>query len=105
MTNSHILLAIAIAALVTAIIRAVPIFFLAQCNFPVILSNWLSFVPVSILSAIITAEIISNKETTSFGCSVAFLATLVSFTAGLLSRSLLFTVVASIFAYLFFQNL
>ncbi|RCL00582.1 MAG: Azaleucine resistance protein AzlD [Candidatus Tokpelaia sp. JSC189] len=105
MTDHHMLLAIAAAAIVTAIIRAGPILFLAQRNFPVILRNLLAFVPTAVLSAIIAAEVISNKETTSFGLSVAFLATVVSFIAGALSRNLLMTVLASIFAYLLFQSL
>lgn len=105
MPDHHMLLGIAVAAIVTAVIRAGPVLFLAQRNFPVILRNWLAFVPTAILSAIIAAEVIANKETTSFGLSVAFLATVVSFIAGALSRSLLVTVLASIFAYLLFQSL
>ncbi|RCL03489.1 MAG: Azaleucine resistance protein AzlD [Candidatus Tokpelaia sp. JSC161] len=105
MPDFHTIFAIMIAALVTAAIRAGPVFFLARRHFPMILRNWLSFVPVAILSSIITAEVLSNKETTSSGLSVAFLATLTSFVVGLLTRSLFLTVVASIFSYLIFQNM
>jgi len=105
MPEYRMLLAIAASAFVTAVIRAVPVLFLARRKFPVILRNWLSFVPAAILSAIIATEVVTDKETTSFGFSVAFLATLASFAAGLLSRSLLVAVVASILAYLLFQNL
>jgi len=105
MHNTQMILAIAAAALVTAMIRVGPVLFLAKRNFPVILRNWLSFVPVAVLSAIIAAEVIANPQTTSFGVSVALLATVASLAAGLLTRSLLLTVVASILSYLLFQSL
>lgn len=105
MLNYHMIFAIAAAALVTAAIRAGPVLFLARRNFPVILRNWLAFVPTAILSAIIAAEVVANKETTSFGISVAVLATLATFAVSLLSRSLLATVMASILAYLLFQHM
>lgn len=97
--------AIAVAAVVTGVIRIVPIMTLAHRPFPRIFRYWLDFVPAAVLSAIIVAEILNKPQTTSFGVSIAFLSTIATFIAGMLTRSLFVTVVASIFAYLLLQNL
>lgn len=103
--TGHMFLAIMAASLVAILIRIVPVLFFANRTFPVILRNWLSFVPTAILSALVAGQVISNTSVTSFGVSVALLATLVAILAGLLNRSLLGTVLAAILAYLLFQNL
>lgn len=103
--TEHVMAAIVAAAVVTALIRAVPVIFLAHRSFPVILRNWLSFIPTAILTAIIAAEVLGKNDFTSSGISVALLATVVSLIAGLVSRSLFVSVIASILAYLLFQNI
>ncbi|AQS41370.1 MAG: Azaleucine resistance protein AzlD [Candidatus Tokpelaia hoelldobleri] len=103
--TGHMFLAITAASLVAILIRIVPVLFFANRTFPAILRNWLSFVPVAILSALVAGQIIGDKSFTSFGVSVALLATLAATLAGLLSRSLLGTVLAAVLAYLLFQNL
>jgi len=103
--SGHMFLAIMAASLVVILIRIVPVLFLANRTFPVILRNWLSFVPTAILSALVAGQVIGDKSVTSFGVSVALPATLVATLAGLLSRSLLVTVLTAILAYLMFQNL
>jgi len=90
------------AAGVTALIRLVLIFFLSQRRFPALLRDFLSFVPVAILSAIIAGEIMGAQKTTSFGLPVALVAAACTLVVGILSRSLFATVLASILA---FQNL
>ncbi|MHC5307302.1 AzlD domain-containing protein [Bartonella sp. LJL80] len=96
---------IVVAAIVTAFIRIVPILFLAHRPFPKLLKHWLHFVPAAVLSAIIAAEILAKPQTTSFGLSVALCAAFISFFAGMLTRSLFVSVIASILAYLVFQNI
>lgn len=103
--TANILAAIAASALVTFIIRVFPIMVLAHRPFPVIIRNWLSFVPTAILTAIITVEVMGKQEVTSFGVSVALLATLASFIAGFATRSLFVAVIASILGFLLFQNI
>lgn len=103
--TGNIGLSIAIAAMVTAIIRIVPILFLARRRFPLLVRYWLNYVPAAVLSAIIAAEIAQRPQLTSFGVSVAFIAAIVSLAFGMITRSLLATVIVSILAYLLFQNL
>ncbi|UXM94362.1 AzlD domain-containing protein [Bartonella sp. HY329] len=101
----NIFAAIAAAALVTFIIRVFPILVLAHRPFPIIIRNWLSFVPTAILTAIIAVEVMGKDEVTSFGVSVALLATLASVVAGFVTRSLFVAIIASILGYLLFQNI
>lgn len=98
-------LGIAVATLVTAFIKIVPVMALAHRPFPRLIRYWLNFIPAAVLSAIIAAEIIDKPQMTSFGISVALLSTIAAFIIGTLTRSLFITVVVSILAYLLFQNL
>lgn len=98
-------LGIAVATLVTALIKIVPVMALAHRPFPRLFRYWLNFVPAAVLSAIIAAEILDKPQTTSFGISVALLSTITAFIAGIVTRSLFITVIVSILAYLLFQNL
>lgn len=98
-------LGIAVATLVTALIKIVPVMALSHWTFPRLLRYWLNFVPAAVLSAIIAAEIIDKPQMTSFGISVALLSTLAAFIVGMFTRSLFVTVIVSVLAYLLFQNL
>jgi len=93
------------AAFVTALIRLIPVLYLSRRNFPVLLRDFLSFVPAGVLSAIIMAEILSDEQSTVFGLPLAALAALIALLVGLVSRSLFATVMASILAFLLLQNL
>lgn len=101
----HVGLGIAIAAVVTGLIKIVPVMTLAHRPFPKLFRYWLNFVPAAVLSAIIVAEILEKPQTTSFGISVALLSTIVSLVAGMATRSLFVTVIVSILGYLLFQNI
>lgn len=101
----HVGLGIAVATLVTALIKIVPVMALAHRPFPRLFRYWLNFVPAAVLSAIIAAEILDKPQMTSFGISVALLSTITAFIAGIVTRSLFITVIVSILAYLLFQNL
>jgi len=102
---THVGWAIFVVSAVTAAIRALPILFLAQRNFPILVRNWLVFIPPAILSAIIASEVIQRDQTTSFGLSVGILATAVSLIVCAVTKSLFAAVAVSIIAYFIFQNL
>jgi len=93
------------AVLVTALIRLVPVLYLSGRNFPVLVRDFLSFVPVAVLSAIVTAEVMGNEQTTVFELPLSLTAALMALIVGLLTRSLFATVIASILAFLLLQNL
>jgi len=97
--------AIFAAAFVTALIRLIPVLCLSERNFPFWLRDFLSFVPVAVLSAIITAEILKNKGTTLFNMPSGLIAGFLALLVGLISRSLFATVMTSILAFLLLQNL
>jgi len=103
--SEHLVLSIAAAAAVTALIRLVPILFLSGRNFPVLVRDFLSFVPVAVLTSIVTSELAASKQTTILDLPLALLASFIALLVGIISRSLFATVIASIIAFLLLQNL
>ncbi|MBM3072868.1 AzlD domain-containing protein [Lelliottia sp. RWM.1] len=95
----NILLAIFISALVTALMRTVPILLLSRFRLAPILQQWLSFIPSAIMAAIITAELIGKPALTPSGISISLLAAAISAVAGMLTRSLFATVIAGMVAF------
>ncbi len=96
--NGPIIFTIAMSALVTALIRTVPLFLLSRFHLPQRLQDWLSFIPSAIMSAIITAEIIAKPVWSASGLSLSLIATLIAVAAGMITRSLFLTVVAGMAA-------
>lgn len=96
----HILLAIVASALVTALLRVVPVLLLSRFRMPPVLQQWLSFIPAAIMSAIIAAELIGKPALTDSGLSISLLAAVVATLIGALSRSLFATVIAGMAAFM-----
>lgn len=96
----HILLAIVASALVTALLRVVPVLLLSRFRMPPVLQQWLSFIPAAIMSAIIAAELIGKPALTNSGLSISLLAAVVATLIGALSRSLFATVIAGMAAFM-----
>ncbi|MDU1084378.1 MAG: AzlD domain-containing protein, partial [Leclercia adecarboxylata] len=53
----HILLTILASALVTALMRTVPVLLLSRFRLPDVLLQWLSFIPTAIMAALVAAEL------------------------------------------------
>lgn len=96
-----VLLIIIGAALVTAIPRVVPLMLLSKLQLPNWFMRFLSYVPISIMAALVGQELfgmhgeasnplLANKE--------ELLAAVITFVAGWLTRSLLLTVIVGIAA-------
>jgi branched-subunit amino acid transport protein len=96
--SGSIYFAIAMAALVTALMRTVPLFLLARFHLPRRLQDWLGFIPSAIMAAIITAEIIAKPVWSPSGLSLSLIATLIATLVGMLTRSLFLTVIAGMAA-------
>lgn len=94
-----ILLAIVACAVVTALMRTVPILLLSRFRLAPILQQWLSFIPSAIMAAIITAELLGKPALTSSGISISLLAAAVAAVAGIFTRSLFATVIAGMVAF------
>lgn len=95
----NILLAIIACAVVTALMRTVPILLLSRFRLAPVLQQWLSFIPSAIMAAIITAELVGKPALTPSEISVSLLAAGVATLAGILSRSLFATVIAGMVAF------
>lgn len=95
----NILLAIFAAAVVTALMRVVPVLLLSRFRMPPALQQWLSFIPAAIMAAIIAAELLSKPALTTGGISISLLAAVAATLVGILSRSLFATVIAGMVAF------
>lgn len=95
----NILLVIIACAVVTALMRTVPILLLSLFRLAPVLQQWLSFIPSAIMAAIITAELIGKPALTPSGISISLLAAGAATVAGIFSRSLFATVIAGMVAF------
>lgn len=95
----NMLLAIAVAALVTALMRTVPILLLSRFRLSPVVQQWLGFIPAAIMAAIIAAELIEKPALASSGISVSLLAAAIATITGILTRGLFATVIAGMVAY------
>ncbi|MDF7676335.1 AzlD domain-containing protein [Neisseriaceae bacterium ESL0693] len=99
MEQRHLLLVILLCSGISFILRAAPLMLLANRRFPPLVKNWLSFIPSTIITALIMSEIASHlHQKTEIWCML--IATLVSFMACYFSRSLFLTVVVGMAVYL-----
>ena len=95
----NILLAIIASALVTALMRVVPVLLLSRFRMPPSVQQWLSFIPAAIMAAIITAELLGKPAMTTSGISISLLAAAIATLVGILNRSLFATVLAGMVAF------
>ncbi len=95
----NILLAIFISALVTALMRTVPILLLSRFRLAQGLQQWLSFIPAAMMAAIVCAELLGKPVMTSGGFSISLLAAVVAILTGIITRSLFATIIAGMVAF------
>lgn len=95
----NILLAIFISALVTALMRTVPILLLSRFRLAPSLQQWLSFIPAAIMAAIVCAELIGKPALTRSGISVSLLAAGAAIAVGIVTRSLFATIIVGMVAF------
>lgn len=95
----NILLAIFASALVTALMRVLPILLLSRFRLAPVVQQWLSFIPAAIMAAIITAELMGKPALTPSGISLSLLAAIVAAVAGVVTRSLFATVIVGMMAF------
>lgn len=83
-------------ALVTYIPRMVPLVVISKVELPKIIKSWLKYIPVSILSTLLTIDLITYEETTFHLNNQLFLATIPTFLVAIKTKSLLKTVLTGI---------
>lgn len=95
----NIILAILASALVTALMRTVPVLLLSRFRLAPVIQQWLSFIPSAIMAAIIAAELLGKPALSGSGISISLLAAAAATMAGALTRSLFATVIAGMVAF------
>lgn len=95
----NIILAILASALVTALMRTVPVLLLSRFRLAPVIQHWLSFIPSAIMAAIIAAELLGKPALSGSGISISLLAAAAATVAGVLTRSLFATVIAGMVAF------
>ncbi|MEX0534298.1 AzlD domain-containing protein [Raoultella terrigena] len=95
----NIILAILASALVTALMRTVPVLLLSRFRLAPVIQQWLSFIPSAIMAAIIAAELLGKPALSGSGISISLLAAAAAAVAGVLTRSLFATVIAGMVAF------
>ncbi|HEY4566026.1 AzlD domain-containing protein [Planococcaceae bacterium Storch 2/2-2] len=91
----NILIIIIGGMIVTALPRILPIAILSQMELPSWFMNWLKFIPIAILTAILVQELVPLGEGETWNPNHLF-ATVVSFIVGFWTKSLLWTVIAGV---------
>ena len=82
-------------ALVTAVPRIVPLVVLSRLNVPKWLTDWLSFIPITIMVAIVTQEVLLPGSAPNVARSAPLLGvSLVTLAVAVGTRSLFITVLA-----------
>jgi branched-subunit amino acid transport protein len=84
--------------IVTFLPRVLPLIFTKQASFPEWYKIWLSFIPITIMTALVTQELILSKNTHDIAASVVCLA------CAILSRSLFVTVLLGIIVVSFLNH-
>ncbi|MEB8192652.1 AzlD domain-containing protein [Raoultella terrigena] len=95
----NIILAILASALVTALMRTVPVLLLSRFRLAPVIQQWLSFIPSAIMAAIIAAELLGKPALSGSGISISLLAAAAATVVGVLTRSLFATVIAGMVAF------
>jgi branched-subunit amino acid transport protein len=96
----EILALILACALVTAIPRVLPLLALARLQLPGWLLEWLGYVPIAVLAALLAIEVLLPGGKPDFSlANPALLALVPAFAVAARSRSLIGTVIAGVAAY------
>ena len=94
----QLLILILVMALVTYLPRIIPLLILTRIHLPAPVLEWLKYLPVAILSALLAPALLMPANTWDLSLSNSFLlAALPTFLVARLSRSLMLTVFAGMF--------
>lgn len=91
---------VALCALFTISMRALPIILLANVEVNEFTKDWLSFIPSAVMSAIIVSEVFGKPAFTSSGWNLSGLAVLFCLAMGMVTRSLFLTVLTGIVSFM-----
>lgn len=101
--STDFLLAALGASAVTIALRVSPILLLSRLTLPSWLSQWLRFVPLAIMTALVVISILTAPVLSPGGWNISALAAGVCVVVGILSRSLLATVLIGVIVFIALQ--
>lgn len=96
----YILIIIIGSGIVTLLPRVIPIVFLNDIKLKKSVINWLNYIPVSVLSALLAQELLFSNGQISIFNNEKILAALPTFLVAILTKSLLGTVLVGIISML-----
>ncbi|MDO8644099.1 MAG: AzlD domain-containing protein [bacterium] len=97
MEKELILLTIVLMSAVTVLPRVLPVWILARRNLPRPVMIWLSYIPCTVLSALLLPELVVRQETVDFSFSnLYFWIAIPAFGVGLKTRNLFYAIITGI---------
>ena len=97
--SNTVLLIVFGGAIVTLIPRVVPIMILSRIKLPDSVQTWLHFVPIAILAAIVGQELFTEENKVHISLNEQLLAAIITAIIAIKTRSLLWTVLSGVIAY------
>lgn len=98
--SSYVLIIIIGSGLVTLLPRVLPLVFLNNVKLKKEVVNWLNYIPVAVLSALLAQELLLSNGQISILNNEKLLAALPTFLVAIITKSLLGTVVVGIISML-----
>lgn len=98
MTDQHMLIIIILCGIVTILVRVIPFMMISRVNLPDVIIQWLSFIPITLFTALVLDGIIQQHEgSVGYTLNVPFIIALIpTVLLAIYTRSLTWTILGSI---------
>lgn len=98
MTDQHMLIIIILCGIVTILVRVIPFMMISRVNLPDVIIQWLSFIPITLFTALVLDGIIQQHEgSVGYTLNVPFIIALIpTVLLAIYMRSLTWTILGGI---------
>lgn len=98
MTDQHMLIIIILCGIVTILVRVIPFMMISRVNLPDVLIRWLSFIPITLFTALVLDGLIQQHEgSVGYALNVPFIIALIpTILLAIYTRSLTWTILGGI---------
>lgn len=98
MTDQHMLIIIILCGIVTILVRVIPFMMISRVNLPDVFIQWLSFIPITLFTALVLDGIIQQHEgSVGYTLNVPFIIGLIpTVLLAIYTRSLTWTILGGI---------
>ena len=98
MTDQHMLIIIILCGIVTILVRVIPFMMISRVNLPDVIIQWLSFIPITLFTALVLDGIIQQHEgSVGYTLNVPFIIALIpTVLLAIYTRSLNWTILGGI---------